>query len=509
MRILIAEDTEDSRIMLQMVLENQGYKVISCKNGKEALENCKKFQPDLIISDILMPEMDGFELCRQLKLDKDLKKIPLIFYTATYTEKQDMDLAKALGALRFVLKPEEPKKLLAIIQEVVNQSKEENTNISQNILKDEYTLSEMHLHSVSRKLDKKVQELMRAEKNVQLRKKELQESEEHYLNIFNSTTDAILIFDMNGKIIDANPQACKMYDYNYEELINLSYKDIIHPDHNTLFQNFKQAIEISNEFHTETLDIHKDGTSFNVDFKGTEIIFNGKPHLLAIIRDITERKRKDELLMRNLDEKSTLLRELYHRTKNNMQVISAMLNMQAHHTDNEYIQTTFKEITNKINAMSLVHQKLYQAQDLSQINLKEYIEDIIKLLIKSYRPYSRKVTFKFDLDDVFVLIDSAIPFGLILNELVSNSLKHAFPKNTEGEIYLKINRNEDNTIFFLISDNGIGLPKNFDSRESIGMGLQTVFSLINYQLNGEIKYENLDGLKWIIKYKDDIHKKRV
>jgi len=184
MKALIVEDTEDSRIVLEMTLAAEGYEVLSATNGLEALVLAKNSSPDLVISDILMPEMDGFEFCRQFKAIPELKNIPFVFYTATYTEHHDEELAMALGADRFVVKPLTPKALIAVIQEVMAayQNKEQSI-LKRKQAKDDRNIEEMYSHSVARKLDKKLKEL-EAEKlklqqlNVELEDRVQQRTEE-------------------------------------------------------------------------------------------------------------------------------------------------------------------------------------------------------------------------------------------------------------------------------------------------------------------------------------------
>jgi two-component sensor histidine kinase len=183
--------------------------------------------------------------------------------------------------------------------------------------------------------------------------------------------------------------------------------------------------------------------------------------------------------------------------------------MQSRHSDNEFVKSTFKEIKNKIQAMSLVHQKLYKAKDLSNINLKDYIEDLANLIMQSYGVLSEKITMKFDLQDVKISIDSAVPLGLIINELVSNIFKHAFPNRQEGEIFIRLFKEEDETINLELIDNGIGFPQNFDPRKDGSMGFASVFSIVENQLKGEISVKSENGLKWHIKIKDDKNKERV
>jgi two-component sensor histidine kinase len=192
-----------------------------------------------------------------------------------------------------------------------------------------------------------------------------------------------------------------------------------------------------------------------------------------------------------------------------MAMVSAMLSMQSRRSDNEYVHTTFKEIRNKIRTMSLVHQKLYQSKDLSSINLKDYIKDLVNLLMASYGIKKEKVALTFELKDVFVLIDVAIPLGLVLNELISNIFKHAFPHSKNDEISLKLFRDKDNDIHVLLSDNGKGVPQGLDLEKSQSMGLQTVFALIKDQMNGTVSYQTKNGLHWNFSIKDDMYKERI
>lgn len=222
-----------------------------------------------------------------------------------------------------------------------------------------------------------------------------------------------------------------------------------------------------------------------------------------------QHKQSDEQVRKSLEEKEILLQEIYHRTNNNMAVVSSMLSMQARHSNNDFVKTTFKEIGNKIKAMSLVHQKLYQAKNLSKINLKDYIEDLSSLILQSYGTLSQKITIKFDLIDVNILIDSAIPLGLVLNELITNTFKHAYPNNKTGVLFIKLYQDEDYTINIHLEDNGIGLSEDINIRKLHSMGISTVFSIIEHQLKGKISFDKRNGMKWHIKIKDNLHEERI
>ena len=213
-------------------------------------------------------------------------------------------------------------------------------------------------------------------------------------------------------------------------------------------------------------------------------------------------KQSEEQIKKSLKEKEILLRELYHRTKNNMQVIASMLMMQAQTADDENLKRANQDIVDKIHSMSFVHQKLYQAQDLSQIALNEYIRDFSNHLLSTYRLSKENLYFDLELSEVNVSIDSAIPLGLVITELVTNAFKHAFPGKTEGRISIKLYRDKFHKIVIELADNGVGIPDGLNLRELDSMGMKTVFAIVEYQLQGSVSYETVAGLKWQISFDD-------
>jgi PAS domain S-box-containing protein len=213
----------------------------------------------------------------------------------------------------------------------------------------------------------------------------------------------------------------------------------------------------------------------------------------GVTRDITERKRADEQIRKSLSEKEVLLRELYHRTKNNMNVITALLEIQAADIDDERLKTAFTEAEHRIYSMALAHQKLYEANDLSRLNLKEYLQDLLESLRKSLNISASQISIVSEMEDVFILIDTAIPCGLILNELISNIFKYAFPDNRNGEIRLQLRRNESGEVDIRISDNGVGVPPGFDFHRDGHLGMQSIFLLGEGQLKGQVIFETGQG----------------
>lgn len=207
-------------------------------------------------------------------------------------------------------------------------------------------------------------------------------------------------------------------------------------------------------------------------------------------------------------EKNILLQELYHRTKNTLQIIRSMFVLKAAHNNNEYFSIFLKDIERRIQIISLVHQRLYQSQNLSHIDLHEYIKDIVPLLFQSFGNSTKQIIVNIDGDEVFVLIDSAIPCGLIICELMSNSLKYAFPDERSGSINVSVHEaNEQIEIYF--SDNGIGMPADFDIQNLESMGLKLLQSIVEQQLKGELICNFQEGVAYTIRFKDNLYSPRV
>ncbi|MFZ6031131.1 MAG: histidine kinase dimerization/phosphoacceptor domain -containing protein [Chloroflexota bacterium] len=232
-------------------------------------------------------------------------------------------------------------------------------------------------------------------------------------------------------------------------------------------------------------------------------------HALDEQKVLNEKRQADEQIKRALIEKETLLRELYHRTKNNMSVIIALLDLQLAETGDERLRAAFADMQNRIRSMALVHQKLYEAGDLSRINLKEYAADLLALLTASYRISPAKVQVTMAMGDVFVSIDTAIPCGLVLNELISNAFKHAFPAERTGKICLHLAQTQEGYIELQVADDGVGFPVGFDSRRDGRLGLQTVFALAESQLEGQVRFTSQHGVHCAIAFQNDSGKPRV
>lgn len=225
-------------------------------------------------------------------------------------------------------------------------------------------------------------------------------------------------------------------------------------------------------------------------------ISSGKDEILAIIRDITERKQAEEAQKNEL-----LLKEIHHRVKNNLQVISSLLYLQSKKINDEVIVAMFKESQSRVKSMAIAHEKLYMSGEMGQIDIKEYTRDITTSLFQSYELYSNSVKLRLDVDKVLLDIDTAIPCGLIINEIVTNSLKHAFPDGSNGQIFIEFHK-ENNIYKLVVGDNGKGLPMDFDIQKTETLGLKLITTLVK-QIDGIFDLNRIGGTMFTITFEDE------
>jgi PAS domain S-box-containing protein len=229
---------------------------------------------------------------------------------------------------------------------------------------------------------------------------------------------------------------------------------------------------------------------------------------MRLCREIAANAENQKELSQELAIKKTLYEELFHRTKNNMQIISSMLNSEVRRSHNSQQTKSLVNIRNKIYALSLVQSKLYESENLSEINLKSFIDELVHYLSQHFALNAKNIELDLQLEKVYLLIDYALPLGLVINEIVSNIFMHAFPQQTEGKITIRLEKKSEK-IFLYIADNGKGISDNQDLSTSDSVGLHNIFSLVKYQLKGDISYQQQAGLAWQISFKCDQYQKRV
>jgi PAS domain S-box-containing protein len=370
------------------------------------------------------------------------------------------------------------------------------------------------LHVLENRFERLTEEVLEAREIIK------NEAEEQTRLIVNRAFDAIIAADEKSIITTWNPQAEGIFGWRSEDVMGKKITDTIIPPQyrSSHLKGVKHFLDTGEgqmlSRRIELTALHRDGHEFPVEISVASALSRDKHIFIAIIRDITERKKAEDKIQASLREKEVLLREIHHRVKNNMQIIYSLLRLQSRETDEKKEVDMLLESQNRIRSMSLIHEKLYQSEDLAHIDFSEYIGDLTKELFRSYRFNTDKLVFKADIEDAIIGVDTAIPCGLIINELVSNSLKHAFPGGREGEIQIALRRvdglesgtqHEKSEMFELtVRDNGIGMPEEMDFRNSESLGLRLVSTLSENQLQGEIQLNRGEGTEFQVRFKETI-----
>jgi two-component sensor histidine kinase len=208
--------------------------------------------------------------------------------------------------------------------------------------------------------------------------------------------------------------------------------------------------------------------------------------------EVVQRRKAEQLIRASLEEKEVLLKEIHHRVKNNLQVISSLLSMQGRGIRDPEMLAKFKDSESRVKTMALIHEKLYRSDDLAKVDFADYVQNLTSYLRRSFMTSSQNVAIMNDIEAVKLGVDVAVPSGLIINELVSNSLKHAFPDNRRGKIIIDFREMAPGEYRLKVSDNGIGFPENFDLQRSNSLGMQLVTTLAS-QISGTLEIDRSEG----------------
>ncbi len=329
----------------------------------------------------------------------------------------------------------------------------------------------------------------------------LHKSEEKYRVLVENAMDGIYIISPDG-FEYVNPAFEKIFGYKEKEVCNneFNFFDLIHPEDRILIAKREEArkkgVKIPSIYSFRA--ITKKGKLKYVEVD-TIPLKGEKVRILGVLRDITKRKEAEEQLKNALRENEILLRELHHRVKNNMQIISSLLRLQARNIKNKKLHESFKSCQNRIRSMALIHEKFYKSKDLTRIELDKYIQALTIHLFHTYGVAPNTIKLTTEMDNVHIEINRAISLGLITNELVSNSLRHAFPNGKKGEIRIELHKSFNSKFELVIGDNGVGIPKNIDLSNTRSLGIQLVNDLVR-QLDGQVDLKRDKGTTFQITF---------
>jgi len=361
----------------------------------------------------------------------------------------------------------------------------------------------------------------------------LHESEERFRMLFHHSPDAIVLLDPSVEdpswpIVDCNEAFLAMNGFARSELIGQSI-DVVHVTEESpgRRREFLQRLEKEGRVENEITHSRRDGTTYPVHFLTALVKLRGKQLVLGIDRDITDRKRAEAEIQRyrdhleelvaertaelneanltisaSLQEKEVLLKEIHHRVKNNLQVISSLLNLQSGYIEDEGAVMLFTESRNRVHSMALIHEQLYRSTDFTRVDFASYAQELTRRLLVSYRALANGIDLRLSFDEIYLDVTTAIPCGLIINELISNAIKHGFPDGQHGVIEVKMavdKRDEREGYRLTVHNDGVAFPEGLDFRNTDTLGLQLVNSLTR-QLDGEIVLHRKAGTTFEIRF---------
>jgi two-component system response regulator len=472
--VLIVEDTESDAQLIVRMFKKAGYsltfeQVETAAQMRAALE---KQAWEIVISDFSMPELDGFAALKVLR--ETGRDIPFIVVSGTMGEDTAVAMMKA-GAHDYVMKGNLARLVPAVKRELI-QAKE--------------------------RLERK-----QVEAALRLRKQQ-------HRTLLQTAMNGFWLLDMQGNLLEVNATYCRMSGYTEQELLSMHVSDLESEEAFSETASHIQKVLAQDEDRFESRHRRKDGSSFDVEISVQYRAEEGG-RMVAFLQDITERKRAEELIRTSLQEKEVLLQEIHHRVKNNLQIISGLLTLQANQASGKPLDEIFRECQDRIHSIALIHEKLYCSRNLAEIAFDEYIRALTENLFTSHGVAAGRITVKYEMESVFFTIEKAIPLGLIANELVSNALKHAFPNERQGEIRIELHERREksrlisadnmdkprraSTYELAVENNGVILPAGFnaDTQKTLGMHL---VRMLAKQLQAELTIVLIPRTRFCIRF---------
>ena len=359
----------------------------------------------------------------------------------------------------------------------------------------------------------------------------LRESENRYRTLIDQLPDFVIVH-RNGILLYVNPAATKNFGYERQNVIGKSITLFIAPEYHDMAKMAvirRMAGEEVPPYEMTIMD--HDGTIHSILVNGTQVMYEGEPASLNVLTDITVikeaegviRRANEDLerrvaertesltrtniqleqeikartaaereIQRSLEEKDLLLREIHHRVKNNLQIIASMLNLQSRTIKDENVLSAIRDSQSRVRAMALVHERIYRSHNIGEIDLRDYLQYMVQQLFMFHNIPHTKITLTFTMDPITTDIDTIVPIGLIINEMVSNSLKHAFPGERKGSIIIEGSNPSPDLLRFAYRDDGVGIPDDVDWKNPTSLGLRLISSLVE-QCSGEITMERDGG----------------
>ena len=474
--VLILEDVELDAELIKTQLRREGLQFVSrtVETEKEYVRELQEFKPHVILADHSLPQFDGITA---MNIAKEIApSIPFIFVSGKIGEDFAVEMLKE-GATDYVLK-NNLSKLPHAVKRALKESKEQMEKIAaENALK---------------------------------------EREEKYRILFDYFPNYVVVLGLDGRIIEINNAAAGLSPYSRDVLIGKHFNEfdfIMGKDthvYQEYFMRFQEDNEVIEPF--ESTLVSQDGKIHTMEILPTPLKKDDKIFAVQVIaRDITERKKAENEITSSLNEKEMLLGEINSRVRNYMQMISSLLELQSSYMKDEesksglavrlYEGLALKDSKNRVKSMLLLHDGFSKSDDFAAIDFSQYVKSLIKHIINAYKVDVDKIKVDNKVDGIMLDIDAAIPCGLLVNELLTNAVKNAFPKGSGGKVSIEFRLDNQDNYFLTIKDDGIGLPNGLDFKNSETMGFKLVNTLVN-QLKGSIIVSQDAGTSFQIIWSD-------
>jgi two-component sensor histidine kinase/DNA-binding response OmpR family regulator len=451
---------------IKRTLESFGYEVpCVVSSGEEAIEKVFNIRPDLVLMDIALEgNIDGIEVASKIKkID-----IPVIFSTAHFRE-SIVRRALATQPYGYLVKPYEEIELKFTLELALHKKNAENKlKWSENRLKIGMDMAKM----------------VYWEYNTE---KDLFTFDDQFYALYGTSAE-----EEGGNLMSAQEYTDRFVDPSayklMEQEINKSF-EAEDPSFFSTVQHWMIRADGERRYIIVRFKIMFDEDGRKIGTRGVN-------------QDITEQKIAEDALAKSLDEKEMLIKEIHHRVKNNLMIISSLLNLQSYYIKDKDARDVFRESQNRAKSMALIHERLYQSTDLKNIDFGDYIRTLTTDLYHTMVSDPGRIKLDIDVEDVNVDINTVVPLGLIVNELVTNSMKYAFPNDKSGYIKVELHR-ENEKIILRIIDNGMGLPEDMDYKNPSSLGLQLVNSL-TMQIDAELELDRSQGTSFTIIFQEQI-----
>jgi PAS domain S-box-containing protein len=512
---------DNSPLMLELMSDlfsKEGHQVLTAEDGLAAMDLLQTYHPDIIFIDLIMPNIDGKKLCQIIRSMHHLNGVHLVILSATAAE-DEIDLSD-LGANAYIAKGQfgaVAPHLLAVVNELERENPQKPP---------------ASIMGIDRVYPREIT-------------KELLSTKKHFELILGSMSEGILEINVESRIVFANPAAVALIGVSEATLLGTKLSELFENPNRKRVELLCEKLGTSPQTISDASPLTLNGKQLSLNALS---VSGNEDKAIVILKDVSEQKRAEDelqqyrehleelvvertaalkntnerlqaeidertraekLLKLSLRDKEVLLREVHHRTKNNMQIISSLLNLQSLQLKSADAISVFQDSQTRIRAMALIHETFYQSEDLTTIGFKDYVMNLTQGLFGAYQLKNNNIGLSVNVDNVTLGIDSAVPCGLVINELVSNALKHAFSEEGSGTITITASSNTEHLIELIVEDDGRGMPGEIDYRNTETLGLRLVVDIVEDQLGGTIEPFDCPGTGFRITFKDMQYKGRV